>query len=544
MKTRFVSSLVCSLAVLLLLAAPAWAHFAWLATDDEGRALLFFNESPAERDYHLPESVAEAEVFATVDGAGPARVELSEVDEEGFVGCRSAEPLAAGATLSTDFVYGNYHGTLLTYSARYAATAEGLASSTSEEGLSATAVMSDGKLRVAVRWNGQPLPESTVTLLAAGAEPVEATTNIDGAAEFDPPAEGLCGVLIGHTDDDAKGEIDGEEYTSASNFLTLTFSKGETKQESSDDASPDEEDEASFLPELPEAVSSFGAAVADGWVYVYSGHTGTAHDHSRANLSTRFVRTRVGGDLDSWEELPMGLPLQGLPLVSHGGKLYRVGGLLAHNLLDEDEDLHSQAAFSEYDPETRRWTDLEPLPLARSSHDAVVIGDKLYAVGGWTLQGDEGSEWIDKVHVYDFADPGAGWTAIDQPFERRALAAGEWNGKLLAIGGMESSHGISQEVNCYDPASGEWTTLADFPGEGMSGFGVSAWNHGGKLYASGFEGVLYQLSDDGAEWTNAGELATPRFFHRLAPGAGKQMLVIGGASAEKGHLASAEALSL
>ena len=31
---------------------------------------------------------------------------------------------------------------------------------------------------------------------------------------------------------------------------------------------------------------------------------------------------------------------------------------------------------------------LAPLPEARSSHDAVVIGDKLYVVGGWTLSGD------------------------------------------------------------------------------------------------------------------------------------------------------------
>jgi hypothetical protein len=31
--------------------------------------------------------------------------------------------------------------------------------------------------------------------------------------------------------------------------------------------------------------------------------------------------------------------------------------------------------------------DIAPLPAPRSSHDAVVLGNKLYVVGGWQLNG-------------------------------------------------------------------------------------------------------------------------------------------------------------
>src|SRR3990170_862556 len=81
---------------------------------------------------------------------------------------------------------------------------------------------------------------------------------------------------------------------------------------------------AEGIPPLPVPVASFGGAVHDGWLYVYSGHTGKKHEHSRENLSKHFVRTRIEGGSD-WEELPIETPLQGLPLVAHGDHLYRVG---------------------------------------------------------------------------------------------------------------------------------------------------------------------------------------------------------------------------
>ncbi len=118
----------------------------------------------------------------------------------------------------------------------------------------------------------------------------------------------------------------------------------------------------SQVPPLPEPLASFGAAVADGWLYVYGGHTGQSHDHSAANLSKHFRRLKLS-ERGAWEELPMKAPLQGLAMVAYGGKVYCVGGLNAHNATTTDEaDLHSIADFACYDPVTKEWTELAPLP--------------------------------------------------------------------------------------------------------------------------------------------------------------------------------------
>ena len=289
--------------------------------------------------------------------------------------------------------------------------------------------------------------------------------------------------------------------------------------------------------QLPEAVASFGAATLDGWIYVYGGHTGTAHDHSKDNLSQSFRRRRVqGGD---WEELPMQTPLQGLALVPHQGAIYRIGGMTAKNAADEDADLHSSQAFAKFDPATKKWTQLSPLPVGRSSHDAVVIDGRIYIVGGWNLNGGEEGDWQTDALVFDLNDTGNGWTTIDQPFLRRALAATQFGNKLYVIGGMNDSHEIDRSVDVFDPANGTWSEGPEFPGEGMNGFGVSAWNKDGAVFASGSDGVLYRLSDDGAKWDETTQLDQPRFFHQIVPGHNGDLLVLGGAS-RRGHLHAIE----
>lgn len=292
---------------------------------------------------------------------------------------------------------------------------------------------------------------------------------------------------------------------------------------------------------LPEAVASFGAVTSDAWIYVYSGHIGTAHDHSRDNLSQSFRRRRVEGG--PWEELPMQTPLQGLALVAHDGYIYRIGGMTAKNAADEDAQLFSQDTFARFDPQSKTWEQLAPLPEGRSSHDAVVIDSKIYVVGGWKLSGDEDGAWHSHALCYDIQNPDQGWTAIEQPFERRALAATQHRGKLYVIGGMDSGDEIDRTVNVYNPSTSTWANGPSLPGEGMNGFGASAWNPGDAVLASGSNGIVYRLSEDGTSWTEAARMSEPRFFHQLVPAEEGAILALGGAS-RKGHLTEIERIQL
>ena len=529
--------------VFVLTSASAQAHFPWLATDKEGHALLFFSEGPAERDYRsLPEAVANAKVLGlNTKHKKPQPVELKEVEKEGFTGRISHKPVAQGTCLATTCQYGIYHGTLLSYFAKHVPEVTSSAKPITDKSLKldATPVLTKVGIDVIVTWEGKPLPGANVTLIDADSEKATETTDNDGLASFATQATGLTGFIIGHTMEKAKGEFKGEAYESESYYFTLTC---QYALEKSGDAPVEKKVTTSVFPELPEAIASFGAVVCDGWLYVYSGHTGKAHDHSCDNLSQHFRRVKLGGD-GVWEELPMQTPLQGLPLVTHGGKVYRVGGLNARNKLDEEDDLHSVSEFVVFDPQTLQWTELAPLPEARSSHDAVVIGDTIYVAGGWTLSGSSTGEWLNQAYKFDLSDPEASWQPLTEtPFYRRALATSHWQGKLIVMCGMSEDHSLSQTVDCYDPATGKWSQLADFPGEDMHGFGVSAWNEDGQLFACGNEGVLYRLSDDGKQWQKCDEVETPRFFHRIVPGTSDQIMVVGGASFEEGHMNTVEFL--
>ena len=539
---RFRPSVAAAVAALAV-AGGAHAHFPWLTTDDQGRALLFFGETLEDRTYKVPEAVATAEVFSrTGDQRKPLALEL--VEEDDYIGRRSSAPAAKGAVLETTCDYGLYQSMLLTYYVKHlpadGATWEKVAPS-KELKLDAVPRLTKDGVTLAVTWNGKPLNGAAVSLSDSEGGVQEAKTDEHGEASFAKIPSGTIGIGYNFLEE-VKGKVDGKEYFSHGHYGTLTFEYRQPEHGATETGDAASSPSAATYPALPEPVSSFGAAAADGWLYVYGGHTGVEHDHSRDNLSPRFVRIKLDDGQD-WEEMPMQTPLQGLPLVAHGGKLYRVGGLSARNPQGEEADLHSVDEFAAFDPATRQWTDLAPLPEPRSSHDAVVIGDTLYVVGGWTLAGEGEGAWLDTAWSFNLAKPDGGWQAVAAPnFRRRALAVAQWDGKLVALGGMDEDRKISRRVDALDLPSGQWNRLADLPGERMDGFGAAAWNLDGQLFASGTQESLYRLADDGGAWQAAGELETPRFFHRLTPGRPGMLLAVAGASMD-GHLATIEQLA-
>ncbi len=524
-------------AAVLASAHTCHAHYMWLKTIDlDGRpqAYLSFGETPNEEDYPLPDEVAGAKIHRRTPDGKSVELASEAIDTDQRVGLMALLPADKPCVVESSCRYGLYRDSLLVYYAKHVHSASGdelaVAGPSPEFRLDIVPRAAGGGVELTVLWDGKPLAGSEVSLAVGNGEAVKKTTDQEGHVTWRPDADGLVGVIARFKDGDATGELDGKPYQGAGHYTTLTFPWTPAQKADGN---------ASNLS-LPKAVASFGGAVADGWLYVYGGHTGTPHDHSDANLSHHFRRLPLGGG--TWEELPMQTPLQGLALVAHDGRLYRIGGLNARNATTDDaEDLHSTAEFGCYDPATGKWTSLAPLPAPRSSLDAVVIGNKIYVAGGWTLAGSSDGEWLDRSLVFDLADPQDGWQPLpEQPFRRRALAAGQWQGKLVVLGGMNDENDVSQRVDVFDPATSQWSQGPDLPGDDyMAGFGVSAWSSGGRLYFCGSEGVVYRLADDGSKWVEAARLETPRFFHRLLPGGPDSLLVVGGAT-EDGHQTSVE----
>ncbi|MFN0068043.1 MAG: PQQ-binding-like beta-propeller repeat protein [Limisphaerales bacterium] len=285
--------------------------------------------------------------------------------------------------------------------------------------------------------------------------------------------------------------------------------------------------EEPFAP-LPLAATSFGAVVEDGALFVYGGHTGERHVYSADKVSGALHRLAPKPGA-AWETLAPGEPVQGTALVAHGGRLYRVGGMAARNAAGEKGDLHSSATVTRFDTAAGRWTDLPPLPAARSSHDAVVLGDRLYVGGGWRLGGDPNQgDWATTVAVLDLSAATPAWEELPQPFQRRGLTLAALDDRLFFIGGMNSSNEPVTLVDILDTRSGAWSKGPDLPRGKLKGFGNSAAVAGGRVFVSGLSGDVFALRADGSDWETVAELKKPRFFHRLVALDAGTLLALGG----------------
>ncbi len=298
------------------------------------------------------------------------------------------------------------------------------------------------------------------------------------------------------------------------------------------------------LPNLPRAITSFGAAVLEDAVYVYGGHHGQAHHYYAGGQSGDLLRLDLK-NAAQWETAATGPHLQGLALVAHDGKLYRVGGFEARNQKEEEQSLHSLADFACFNPQSKKWVDLPPMPEPRSSFDAAVLGDTLYVIGGWALAGDKDAAWSETAWAFDLSDDKATWRELPRPpFQRRALAVGAHGGKVYALGGMQPKGEVTRRTAVYDPASRQWSEGPELPGEAMDGFGAACCAAGGRLYASTSSGALLRLAADGKSWEKVRELKDGRFFHRMLPLGDERLLLLGGANMERGKYATVEAASV
>jgi N-acetylneuraminic acid mutarotase len=278
---------------------------------------------------------------------------------------------------------------------------------------------------------------------------------------------------------------------------------------------------------LPEATSSFGAVASDGWLYIYGGHIAPTHSYSTAAVSGRFSRLNLAAG-KGWENLPPGPAMQGMNLAAYKGKIYRIGGMEPRNKPGEKSATFSVADCARFDPKTMQWEPLPPLPEPRSSHDVVVIGDKLIVVGGWTLKGPEPSVWLGTLEILDLSADRLEWKSAKQPFKRRALIAASYSGKMYVLGGFDEHGEVVKSVSIYDPTTGLWSEGTALPGGAATdGFGSAACVHDGKLYVSVADGGLYRLDESKQQWEKSGQ-ATPRVAHRIVSD-GARILVLGGA---------------
>lgn len=527
------------LALVLTCPSVSHAHFLWLLTGSQSgsaKVQVFFSEAAEPDDPDLLDKVIKAEVWA-VEGRGEPKLLTLK---------KSGDALEADLGQPVTTILRHTYGVsakggepfLLKYYAKthpFALPGTWRAIKDNERlPLEIVPAIDAAGTRLTVTWKGQPQAGATVTIVGPGiGKKLEGLTDAAGVFRCDLTQAGIYSIRARHTEATA-GKLDDKEYKSVRHYSTLTLHHARVR------LAPVAHD----LPALPKGTTSFGGAVVGDMLYVYGGNYGSAHEYVHEDQSGDLWKLDLKKP-GAWEQATGGAKLQGLAMVEHRGLLYRVGGFTATNRSGEKEDLRSQADFARFDPAGSVWESLPSLPEPRSSHDAAVVGDTLYVVGGWNMQGGgKGAKWHDAALSLNLAADKPEWRPIaSAPFKRRALAVAAWKGRLYCLGGMQEQGGPTTAVAVYDPAKNAWSEGAAMLGNAMDGFGSSAFACGNSLYVTTSSGSIQRLSGDGEAWEFVGQLAHPRFFHRLLPWQDGKLVIVGGSNMSTGKTVALELLS-
>lgn len=535
---RKLTSVLAASLLISAIVAPAQAHFLWLVESDNPKELnLYFSEGPYADEPAILKRVADAVAYQLTDDKEPQEIKFTLADEE----LKSDELKGRGDSLyvltrSLGVMERGGEKFLLQYNAKTGPTLGKTAwklDASKHVSLDVVPSIQDDQAVVTATFAGKPVAAAQVVVEGPGGK-VEAETDAQGVAKFPIAKAGIYAVRVKYVEAKA-GQAGEDKYDTVRHYTTLTLP-----------VMPKVNETISAFSDLPEAVTSFGAAVVGDNLYVFGGHTGDAHHYyyEAQNGSLQRLPLKKGA---KWETVAEGPKLQGLAMVAHGDKLYRLGGFTAMNKQEEEgRNLVSQADSAVFDLKSGKWSDLPKLPEPRSSFDAAVLGDTIYVLGGWAMNGeDKDSNWHKTAYALDLSKENAAWTALPEPpFQRRALSVGVQDGKIYAIGGMQEDGGPTTRVDVYDPQAKTWSEGPALPGAKMDGFGTSAFPVDGKLYVSTMSGRLVRLADDGKSWETVGGLTNARFFHRMLPVGDSELIFVGGANMGIGKFTEVDVVHL
>jgi N-acetylneuraminic acid mutarotase len=515
--------------VSLLACSWAEAHFLWIVTDaGKGEAKVYFSEGAEPDDPDLLDKVTGLQLLAFAPRDKVTEAAVKKQDDA------LVAPVGQALTVGLSHRYGVLERGGEKFLLAYHATshASPIAADWKPAGdrvpLEIVPTQQGKQITLQVSWKGKPVADAQIVAGGAGLTKVEGKTDAEGKFVVEPKQAGLLHARAKLVETET-GKQDGQAYDTIRHWTTLTLPVN----------IPSMQPLEHQLPDVPQGVTSFGGAVAGDFVYIYGGHFGGAHHYWHDGQSGELLRLKLDGG-KQWEPLAGGPRRTGTALVAHGGKLYRIGGFEARNAEGDEADLHSMADVGRFDPAIGKWDDFVAMPTPRSSHDAAVLGDTLYVVGGWNLQEGNSGEFLDTMLTLDLKSDKLEWKSATVPFKRRALSVAVHDGKLYAIGGMQDKGGPATTVDVYDPQSQSWSSAPALHGEPMEGFGSTSFEIGGRLTAITRSGAIQQLSSDGKSWEISGYLKHPRFFGRLLPLSGGRGIVVAGADMGSGKVNATE----
>jgi len=179
--------------------------------------------------------------------------------------------------------------------------------------------------------------------------------------------------------------------------------------------------------------------------------------------------------------------------------------------------------------ETDRWSDLAPMPTARSRLAVVAHEGLIYASGGETVRGVTGL-----LEIYDpTADK---WhRGASKPTPVEDISAVVLRGKIYVPGGCTGAGEPLPIVEVYDPRSDGWEAAAPLP-KPLCSYALAALE--GRLYLFGgwnggsYSATVYRYNPDADTWQAGTPLPSPRGYSAAAT-LGSSIYLVGGYDGER-----------
>ena len=245
------------------------------------------------------------------------------------------------------------------------------------------------------------------------------------------------------------------------------------------------------LTNVPTRLTHAGTAVGGDTVYLVGGYLGNETANG-AELPGQVFGTKVGWAYDTRADAYTRLP--DLPVARAAGSAAVVGRTLHY--FGGQEITRTRETPDHYaldlDNPSAGWRSLAPMPHSRNHAGAVVLGGKIYVVGGQTGYDSALVPHAD-VQVYDpAADRWSGVAALPDARSHIANSTFVYRGRIYAVAGERNHNDAKSSVYRYDPAADRWDALPSLPDRRIS---PSAGVIGDTIYVSG--------GHDGGVRTNA-----------------------------------------
>jgi N-acetylneuraminic acid mutarotase len=222
-----------------------------------------------------------------------------------------------------------------------------------------------------------------------------------------------------------------------------------------------------------------------GKLYVFGGFKDSAFRVDR----TYTVYNPSNNTWTSLGTLPVGMSETHVTPADDGKYIYFVGGFkgdLRHDGVTPSQQ--GSARVWRYEPGNNSWTELTQatLPRIQGASATAIVGRKLYMISG--DHEDRVTATADSL-VLNLDNLAAGWTSIkNHPDPKDHMSTIVLSGKIYTLGG-EYGHdqlGDTQKsVHVYDPATNNWTRLADMPFRSGHAEGSTFVMNGNIIFAGG-----------------------------------------------------------